>query len=316
MEFGEWMVEVVSGRLDAAEEDFASFFTEELLRSQPASRWAALFRSMRPSFEGASIEQIEVAHDYLARLVVQAGERRHRMSTRTSAGLVSSFSFSPQLPPIHWMDHAVPAVGGSLRVRDYGGEGRPVILFHCGLSDVGQWDWMAEALPGRRIALDLRAHGAWPSEVAFRFDDVAQDVQATLDYFGLVNPTLLGHSLGGYAALFSSSALNVQQLITLDGPNRLKCSLQPVVPPDAPEWVTTGPALVDFDVPRAVDAVSGWTVVLCDTADAHTAERKAFAEFLEAHDVETRWVTSSHAALVGQPGSAADLVSEVLRRTG
>lgn len=311
-EFAEWLVEVVSGRLDAVDEDLASMLSIQLPRSQSAARWNAILHSMRPTLADATVDRVEVAHGYLARAVVRAGDRTHRVSARTGAGRVTSFAFSPSLPNASWTDRLVASPVGSLRVRDYGGEGRPILLFHCGLSDVSHWDWMAGELPGHCIALDLRAHGCWPAEVPFSFDGIADDVRVTMEALHLTDVTLVGHSLGGYAALAVSRRLGIDDVVTLDGPNTLRYVRRDAVPADAPEWRAVGDALVAYDhspVPR-----SGWVAVLCDTQDHETESRPEFGNHVRRCEGQTEWIESAHPSLVAHPGTATPLLQRLLGR--
>jgi len=53
----------------------------------------------------------------------------------------------------------------------------------------------------RTIALDLRNHGASPHEQDMRYATMAADVLHTLEHLGALPATLLGHSMGGKAAM-------------------------------------------------------------------------------------------------------------------
>jgi pimeloyl-ACP methyl ester carboxylesterase len=79
------------------------------------------------------------------------------------------------------------------------GEGQPVVILHgvFGLSD----NWVTI---GKRLAEnfgvfipDMRNHGQSPHSSAFSYDAMADDLAEFLEDHALVNPILIGHSMGG-----------------------------------------------------------------------------------------------------------------------
>lgn len=86
-----------------------------------------------------------------------------------------------------------------------GGSGAPLVLLHAFPFDRLLWAGLADTLAARRrvIAVDARGFGESAPAVGGRFsmDDLADDVAALLDALGLRRATLLGMSMGGYAAL-------------------------------------------------------------------------------------------------------------------
>lgn len=84
------------------------------------------------------------------------------------------------------------------------GKGRAVVLLHGFLGSVGMWDEYLKALPKhfRVIAIDLPGHGE--SECigyVHRMELMAECVQVVMKSLHLRRYILIGHSMGGYAAM-------------------------------------------------------------------------------------------------------------------
>jgi esterase len=88
------------------------------------------------------------------------------------------------------------------------GAGAPLAILH-GLFGAGRnWATIAQRLAAHRrvIALDLRNHGASPWADAMGYGEMAEDVRATLRALGCHRYALLGHSMGGKAAMVAALA--------------------------------------------------------------------------------------------------------------
>lgn len=84
------------------------------------------------------------------------------------------------------------------------GRGTAVIFLHGFLEDSSMWQPLCEALPSRfrKIALDLPGHGQSGNlSYVHRMEDMAELVRALLRHLRLRKVHLVGHSMGGYAAL-------------------------------------------------------------------------------------------------------------------
>jgi len=108
-------------------------------------------------------------------------------------------------------DRYVEANGLRLHVRDWGGEGQPVVLLHGLASNARIWDFVAPLLStsgGRVIALDQRGHGASDRpETGYGFHEVTADLIGVVDALGLGAPVVVGHSWGANVAItFAASA--------------------------------------------------------------------------------------------------------------
>ncbi|MGI5506853.1 alpha/beta fold hydrolase [Lentzea sp. CA-135723] len=86
-----------------------------------------------------------------------------------------------------------------LAATDFGGSGRGFLLIH-GLGGTRQvWEALAPRLEGRAVAVDLRGHGESP-DGPWDWEAVLDDLDETAVHFGLDNPVVVGHSLGGILA--------------------------------------------------------------------------------------------------------------------
>jgi pimeloyl-ACP methyl ester carboxylesterase len=83
------------------------------------------------------------------------------------------------------------------------GRGHPVVLLHPFPVDRRTWAKLADVLAARYrvITVDARGFGESPLRAPFSIADLADDVAALLAELGIERATLLGMSMGGYAAL-------------------------------------------------------------------------------------------------------------------
>lgn len=139
--------------------------------------------------------------------------------------------------------------GGTLRVWEWGpADGSPLIALHGITAHGRSLRALAERLPDHRVlAPDLRGRGA-SREIAGPFSMVAHadDVAAVLDDAGLDDATVLGHSMGGFAALVAAHRhpSKVSGIVLVDG--GLPLALPDAVlalPPDELIGAVIGPAL-------------------------------------------------------------------------
>jgi esterase len=79
----------------------------------------------------------------------------------------------------------------------------PLVLLHGLFGSARNFGTVqrAFALHRRTIALDLRNHGASPHAADMRYATMAADVLHTLERLGALPAVLLGHSMGGKAAM-------------------------------------------------------------------------------------------------------------------
>jgi esterase len=100
------------------------------------------------------------------------------------------------------------------------GDGPPLVLLHGLFGSNENLGGIARALSDRWTVygLDLRNHGRSPHGRRMDYATLAADVRETLDAHALDRPALLGHSLGGKAAmeLALSAPERVERLIVVD----------------------------------------------------------------------------------------------------
>ena len=104
----------------------------------------------------------------------------------------------------------VQGPAGVIHVDDGGSGGVPVVFVHSFAGSTAHWKpQLAHLRPSRRaIALDLRGHGmsAAPSGDEYSVEGFAADIDAAVTTLGLDKFVLVGHSLGGAAALAYAGA--------------------------------------------------------------------------------------------------------------
>jgi esterase len=90
-----------------------------------------------------------------------------------------------------------------LAFRDLGGSGRPIVILHGLFGSSQNW-----ASPGRRLAargrcfaLDLRNHGDSPHAPTHSLADCVEDLRIWIERRLDEPPRLVGHSMGGLAAM-------------------------------------------------------------------------------------------------------------------
>lgn len=123
-------------------------------------------------------------------------------------------------PPSH---HDVVLGGMRLRYLDWGTHGRSKVLFlHGGGLNARTWDPVCDDL--RRdyhcYAIDMRGHGdsEWSPTLDYGLGAHVRDLQGFIEYLATDRVVLVGHSLGGHAALrYASQCPNrVSGLVVID----------------------------------------------------------------------------------------------------
>ena len=187
-------------------------------------------------------------------------------------------------------------------VRDFGGTGPLMLLWHGAGCDLACWETLAPHLTGFHVvAQDLPGHGRSLLKL-FTTSDALADADAVVAELGEGSPIVVGHSLGGYAGLRYAATRRCSGWIGLDGPFA-------VVYP----WGHDDPGLPEsilricreiraLDVARDFAAIKCRAMlVLCSVAADLIEERlvparREIAEHLARHHPEIRveWVQTGH----------------------
>ncbi len=83
------------------------------------------------------------------------------------------------------------------------GEGPPVVILHGLFGAARNFGAIQRALASkyRIVALDMRNHGDSPHAADMRYEILASDVRETLQALGIEQVAIIGHSMGGKAAM-------------------------------------------------------------------------------------------------------------------
>jgi esterase len=104
--------------------------------------------------------------------------------------------------------------------REYG-NGQPIVILHGLFGSSDNWLTQAKLLSGagyKVFTVDLRNHGQSPHDDEFDYRAMVKDLESLFDQLNLNNATLIGHSMGGKAAMNFSLAHpeKIARLIVVD----------------------------------------------------------------------------------------------------
>jgi pimeloyl-ACP methyl ester carboxylesterase len=214
------------------------------------------------------------------------------------------------------------ATNDSFRARSRRTGMTDLLLLHGLTYDSRTWGPLLAALgpaPGRVCAVDLPGHGRSPRLESYAMTEVVAAVHAEATAAGLVEPVVVGHSVGAviataYAAAFPAAAvLNLDQPLLLGPFGAAVRAAEPVL--RGPDWHTVWdrmlagmgldalPAeartLVETATDPRPDLLLGYWGDILRRSDAQIAEqRRAELAAIGARGAGYHWVTS------GEPAAA------------
>ena len=105
------------------------------------------------------------------------------------------------------------------------GTGRPLIMLHGGFGSFDTFGPTRSSLAAGRqvIGVDLQSHGRTPAvDRPMRFETMADDIAALIDYLGLERADVMGFSMGGGVALRTAiqHPASVRRLVLVSTPFR------------------------------------------------------------------------------------------------
>lgn len=162
--------------------------------------------------------------------------------------------------------HQIPVQGGPYTVAEWDEGGSALLAIHGITASHMAWPPVLQHLGGgyRVLAPDLRGRGG-SSELPgpYGLDAHLDDLQATLDHFGVARAVLVGHSLGAYISLAFAARFpaRVRGLVLVDG--GLALPRRTDVTPEQQIKAVLGPALARLDM--------------------RFADREAYRDFWRAH---------------------------------
>ena len=290
-------------------DELAQHFAPSVFEQVSAEQLIAHFAQLAPtlSFVNQLVEEASFGQRYSALLGLPNGWLRYTcLAQDDDPHLLIAASYSQALDPNSYSDQRVQCAGRDVQVRDFGGTGPLMLLWHGAGGDCTNWETLVPHLAGFHVvAQDLPVHGRSPLKM-FTTGDALTDADAVVDKLDEGPPIIVGHSLGGYLGLRYAATRSCSGWIGLDGPFGI------VYPWDSDDPGTSETMLQIVREIRAFDVVSDFAamncpamLLLCAIAASPIEERivpgrRELAEHIARHHPEIRiqWVQTGHDTIV------------------
>lgn len=157
--------------------------------------------------------------------------------------------------PTRSADHHAALGGVEFHWRDIGHPSAPpVVMLHGIMGHSREWDSLfARMVPDHRvIALDQRGHGASEWAPPYTAARMAGDAIALIEHLGFTSTTLIGHSMGGMAAMLAAAGAPtlIDHLVIIDiGPDAFRQDFAA----EAPIWMRQMADTIYDNVDQAVE---------------------------------------------------------------
>jgi pimeloyl-ACP methyl ester carboxylesterase len=217
----------------------------------------------------------------------------------------------PAMPESSCVQRVVERAGRRVSVRDFGGEGPLLLLWHGSGLDATVWEAVIPHLSAFRVvAQDLPGHGR--SRLArLTVRDAIADGDAVVADLALGPPILAGLSLGGWVAVRYAATRPCRALVCLDGPTNLDYTAMGIKPdhagfPDPPDVPAT---FASLRCPAMVVLCRGDTPA---DAERMIPFRAGLAEYLNAEvaHVRVEWLDTGHALVLSRPRETAEFINQ------
>ncbi len=307
----ERLVAVCAGGATPSAVDLEQQYTSAWLSEVPMSR---TFDEIAPFMAAVVALRDEAARPNEATIVLDLADGhavRFRSTVEESAPHRIKFQLlSPAMTPSSYVDRTVRRDGRTVHIRDFGGRGPLLLLWHGAGCDATIWETIVPSLRSFRVvAQDLPGHGGSPHRQLSVADTLA-DARAVLADLGTDQPIVVGHSMGGWIALRYAATSSCKALVCLDGPTNIDYAAMGINR-DHPGWMPDPP-----DVCSDLDSLDCPTLItLCRGTSATEQEwmvpfRAGLYDYLGEHHPEIRvvWQPTGHMNVLSMPKQTAELI--------
>jgi pimeloyl-ACP methyl ester carboxylesterase len=304
------MLAMAGGAAPPDPQELAEHFAPAIFEQVPAEQLIAAFAQLAPAMPLVTRLVEEASSDQHYGALLRLPDRWLRyacFAQDEEPHLLIAAACSPALDPNSYSDRRVERDGRDVQIRDFGGTGPLMLLWHGAGADLTSWETLVPHLAGFHVVgQDLPAHGRSRLKVLTAADALA-DADAVTAEFNTAAldqgpPIVVGHSLGGYLGLRYAATRQCAGWIGLDGPFAL------VYPWDLNDPTLSEPVLQIGREISAIDVAGDFAAIrcpalllLCAIAESPLEERmvpgrRELAEYLARRHPEIRieWAPTGH----------------------